>query len=1193
MEDYDLLEEGRVALHVLERQLLHKEKDRGLDDANSESSKQASIKSSERRLLDQVPRDARLHYRKGSPLGLTIEELDDRGLLDGGGSVPNYYTSIKQRGRRSMELRKRSSRIQERGQEALAKLLNGFFHVLRTLMKRGIEIEENCKRMDTEGRGMVDKQKFSHMLKDIGIPFVPREVAEIARRYTVPSSNLLDYESLLRDAGVKGFNRAEIQSGIKDSDSEVNPKVMLTVKNLLLETSKSLGKSVDDVYRMFARWDNDGTGTVTATQFMRVLARLHVELSDQDQDFLVEILDMNSSGRVDFESLLNFCFADSVVNELGSPGASGKSFYGEDSATHGDTISTEGKNSLEYSSGSGVRRPHTASTERPTGSNSSARPESDSTNDIENLGREGKQHLTGVSKRPLTASARVYGNNPPSEKDIQLRRRLSMDERYLATSMSDDGIDDDDDELLTPREIGKVDDKNIILGQPYIVNNGQGFPDGSLTGSLNGSYHGSINDAIDLQDGASFNDNTLITADQDELYFGSPQGLPISDGFTAFSQRTHDSQQTGGHSRPWQGIQGNEQTQRGQYSYYQRPDQYEGDEIINLPLENGKVHVEYINNPIEPYEHLAFLATQTLTTVRDFIIGRHRAGKSLREIYQHFDRQSKLYFDAGDFMKATSDLRIETSEKVAGIAIAMIAIDGGDKVSFGEFKVFVNDSDHKTLTTMLQQNVAQQLERQGRKFQTWLYNIFWEEEAAVNGGRADRQATLNGLVSSTAFSSSLNKISPRLTSVDVDRLTVRFDLHGQGRCSVSRFLKMIQDSNPWRQAEKALALQEEATEEAMILRRQIQEGSVNPSNNIPEELISMAEYLGIRVISENHLLWIAADALKAPLPMSWTVQKDKQGRTFFFNHITNQSRWDHPLDPHFRKLRDKYRQSAQDIEESKRYAVPNSQISFGGIGASLNPPPMNIVLQNQTRPKVNDYAHNANNAIPQGSTITGPRVTIRDDRGKPPLQLPASDKKNYSQNESKPIWRDRNPSSSDLRQLYNAQVAGGPYNRPNSAPNYINESVRRQEGENPLGDSFESQKKHTADAIYKAPYSNKPVDRPQSSSGIKRNPMPMQAPVAQMQVQNGVTRKRAQSAGIKRPNPVERVINIGREVLGLNNNSNIYVKPENRNAQLADMFDDNIIGRLDSIIIAKNEKSQTKQGQQSKKGGIVLIGAKK
>ena len=517
-----------------------------------------------------MPRDARLHYRKGSPLGLTIEELDDRGLLDGGGSVPNYYTSIKQRGRRSMELRKRSSRIQERGQESLAKLLNGFFHVIRTLMKRGIEIEESCKSMDTEGRGMVDKKKFSLMLKDIGIPFVPREVAEIARRYTVPSSDLLDYESLLRDAGIKGINRNEAQSGNKDADSEVNPRVMLTVKNMLLESTKSLGKSVDDVYRIFARWDHDGTGTVTATQFMRVLARLHVELSEQDQDFLVEILDMNSSGRVDFESLLNFCFADSVPNnELGSPAASGKSFYGEDSAIHGDTISTEGKNSVEYSgsgSGSGIRRPHTASTERRSGSSSNARPESDSNlSESDHISREGKLHLAGISKRPLTASARVYGN-APIDKGIGIRRRLSMDERYLAGDVSDDGIDDDD-ELLTPRDIRKAEGKNMIGLEQQYINNGQGYPDGSLTGSLNGSYHGSINDAVDLQDGASFNDNTLITADQDELYFGSPQGLPVSDGFTAFSQRTHDSQQTGGHSRPWQGLQGIEPNQqRVQYS---------------------------------------------------------------------------------------------------------------------------------------------------------------------------------------------------------------------------------------------------------------------------------------------------------------------------------------------------------------------------------------------------------------------------------------------------------------------------------------------------------------------------------------------------------------------------------------------------------------------------------------------------
>jgi hypothetical protein len=61
---------------------------------------------------------------------------------------------------------------------------------------------------------------------------------------------------------------------------------------------------------MFARWDTQGLGTVTATQFLRVLARLHVELSDQEQDFIVELLDTNAMGRIDFESLLNFCFGN-------------------------------------------------------------------------------------------------------------------------------------------------------------------------------------------------------------------------------------------------------------------------------------------------------------------------------------------------------------------------------------------------------------------------------------------------------------------------------------------------------------------------------------------------------------------------------------------------------------------------------------------------------------------------------------------------------------------------------------------------------------------------------------------------------------------------------------------------------------------------------------------------------------------
>jgi len=115
----DAIEEGRLALQMLERQLQqkthqtqpwqqHQQQPPPLPDgsvpppsataaaaaAAAATTSRLTTLSSERRLLDQAPRDLRLNNRIGSPLGLTIEELDDRGLLEGG-MVPTYYASSR------------------------------------------------------------------------------------------------------------------------------------------------------------------------------------------------------------------------------------------------------------------------------------------------------------------------------------------------------------------------------------------------------------------------------------------------------------------------------------------------------------------------------------------------------------------------------------------------------------------------------------------------------------------------------------------------------------------------------------------------------------------------------------------------------------------------------------------------------------------------------------------------------------------------------------------------------------------------------------------------------------------------------------------------------------------------------------------------------------------------------------------
>ena len=312
----------------------------------------------------------------------------------------------------------------------------------------------------------------------------------------------------------------------------------------------------------------------------------------------------------------------------------------------------------------------------------------------------------------------------------------------------------------------------------------------------------------------------------------------------------------------------------------------------------------------EPADHLVLLANQILTTLRDIIMVRYRRGRGLREIYQHFDRDGKGYFDALDFIQATADLRIEVSEKVAIIAIQQLAIDGYSQVSFGEFKVFVLDSDHRLLEITVQEQMAHLFEQQGREYANWMVDMFWTEEETLSesrvSGQVDRQ---NGMISKNAFINALKRIGLVLTTSEVSRLMDRFDINGTEQCSAIRFIEMVQSSAAWGHAEAVLVYQDQAVHEAASLRQQLQKGV--KSNNMPdlsEELISMCEYLGIRVISEPNMIWIAADALKAPLPVNWTAEKDASGRTFFYNHLTNQSRWEHPLDPHFRNLRDRYRQ---------------------------------------------------------------------------------------------------------------------------------------------------------------------------------------------------------------------------------------------------------------------------------------------
>ena len=1001
--------------------------------------------------------------------------------------------------------------------------------MIRTLIRKGLNLEPFCRRYDPNRRGLMRKKSFLYILKTIGLPLTSRELQDIASHYIVPSSaDQVDYITFLKDIQVVNLgeltaamfendpqllqsgslkeipegsqlvqeelnlvNNNEINSptnigGVQvnvDMDIGMYTLVIADVRRMLLDSIRSLNKDPDEVYRMFARWDTNGTGTVTATQFLRVLARLHVNLSDQDQDFLVELLDTSGMGRIDFEGLLSYCFSQSTptpeqqpdvpVSPMGMGAGSlsvGEDVLGNDTmsavSTENNSVDLKSFTSNAHSSGA-LRRPRTATLSRPynesnvhtsvhgaaltaqhlytTGTATTGPPQPQSlqyhhhdASDEYFRTLQNKVNTRPV-QRPMTASARVSsqyqpttpnsgagntraypsqdrsgrgslfpkaqsmvmdfpgaGNRPESRpagnetangankatsslprvasaggsggmQHSQSKNNNYSYPRNTGTAEAEDSqyvVELPDDVMYGEEKYLSSEREQKAPGKSGLASKADNTSNNSSRANPRSQTSQQAVEPSDMQDMASFNDNTLVTGEQEEYLFGTPKSIPklnsrvsaVNNAVNSASTSANwtmgssagqgqgppvrqdpreahgrQSRETGrdvngvpstrGHAVSWREARvggggeyeagtGGEQHYRQQSSY---PSHTEGSNNRNMTHPN----LGY-ESPVptkEPIEHLVLLANQTLSTLREIITARYRRGKSLQEIFQHFDRDDKSYFDAQDFIIATADLRIETSPRVANIAVNMIALDGYDKVSFGEFKVFVLDSDHKLLELNVQEQLSQMLEQKGREYSSFMIDMFWSEEESLNDsrisatGQAYRQ---NEYVSKIAFVTSLQHIGLVLTSSEMNRLVDRFDVHGNEMCSVLRFVRMVQNSRAWRHGECVLAYQDEAIEEAEYLRQQLysgqQRGMQTSLPDLPEELISMCEYLGIRVLSEPNMVWIAADALKAPLPVSWTAQRDANGRTFFFNHLTNQSRLEHPLDPHFRKLRDKYRQ---------------------------------------------------------------------------------------------------------------------------------------------------------------------------------------------------------------------------------------------------------------------------------------------
>ena len=317
-----------------------------------------------------------------------------------------------------------------------------------------------------------------------------------------------------------------------------------------------------------------------------------------------------------------------------------------------------------------------------------------------------------------------------------------------------------------------------------------------------------------------------------------------------------------------------------------------------IPMSQSNSH-GYENNDV----NIDANVSQLLNDVRNSIISGINNGKgSLSDYYNIFDRNKNMFFNAEDFMNGCAVLlKASIPLYLATFAISSMAVDGENTVSYGEFKIFILYWEvNKVVEHKVVDNICKSIEKQGLAYVNFIKNLFLSNE------KVDHDS---GFCSLEAFSSTM-KILGIMSDDDIHKLVVRFDIHGTKSCSVTRFLAMLERSARFKQAIREVTVINQAMSESQQLKQMLAEQRPLPVplQNISTPLIDMCVYLGIRVMTDMDIVWIAEDALRAPLPgLEWTIKHDSAGRIFFHNTLTNESKWDHPLDYHFRKLRDNHR----------------------------------------------------------------------------------------------------------------------------------------------------------------------------------------------------------------------------------------------------------------------------------------------
>jgi len=102
------------------------------------------------------------------------------------------------------------------------------------------------------------------------------------------------------------------------------------------------------------------------------------------------------------------------------------------------------------------------------------------------------------------------------------------------------------------------------------------------------------------------------------------------------------------------------------------------------------------------------------------------------------------------------------------------------------------------------------------------------------------------------------------------------------------------------------------------------------------DVLEYAEYLGMDIKEDAHLLWIADEALQAPEPQGWEQRLDPKGGVYYYHPTTGMSLNQHPLDHHYQQFYMQMKAQYDAMYQSNK--GKNAQMA-AATALPISPPP--------------------------------------------------------------------------------------------------------------------------------------------------------------------------------------------------------------------------------------------------------------